>query len=84
MSKYNLKACKNHQSILKVVVKNPHQNYSVKFQEQYQLLELVGFHLEEMHMKKFALVHPWSNFTALLPFMDPQLHTQWRLNWQNY
>ena len=57
---------------------------SIKFQEQYQLLELVGFHLEEMPMKKFALVHPWSNFTALLPFMDPQLHTQLPLNWQNY
>ena len=57
---------------------------SIIFQEQYQLLELVGFHLEEMPMKKFVLVHPWSNFTALLPFMDPQLHTQLRLNWQNY
>ena len=79
MSKYNLNACKNHQSILKVVVKNPHQNYSVKFQEQYQLLELEEFRLEKMPMKKFALGLPWSNFIVLLLIMDHQLHIQWPL-----
>ena len=73
-NRFQLSTCEIHTYLI----------YSIIFQEQYQLLELVGFHLEEMPMKKFVLVHPWSNFTALLPFMVPQLHTQWRLNWQNY